>query len=83
MKVVVHPLVVAVALGLVSPDALEVEPTSAPSAPCEGCTDELLSQVSAAPTSSEAVVWSPGEFPSSEELHRVELEWLRATNQSS
>ena len=72
MKVVAHPLVVAVALGLVAPDTLEVAEPEPKVAPCEGCPGEL----------STSSAWEPTEAPSAEEFHRVELEWLAATKQA-
>ncbi len=74
MKVAAHPLMVAVALGLVAPSALEAveeddrerDRTLAPLFPED---DEIRV------TQPEA--WEPGEAPSADEFHRVELEWLR------
>ncbi len=70
MKVVAHPLVVAVALGLLAPQALEAE-AAEPTTTCLGDGD-----IGGEATSS---VWEPSEAPSAEEIHRVELEWLKAT----
>lgn len=70
MKVAAHPLVVAVALGLIAPDALEAQAPAESSAPCANCPDGHVSE------------WNPAEVPSAEELHRVEIEWLRATSSS-
>lgn len=68
MKVAAHPLVVAVALGLLAPDALEAHPVekTSPSADC--------------PDAHSHSRWEPAEPPSDEELHRVELEWLKTTS---
>lgn len=73
MKVAAHPLVVAVALGLLAPQALEA---AAPEQP-PTCHDDDDSVADDAGTTT--VVWEPGEAPSPEEIHRVELEWLKVT----
>jgi hypothetical protein len=68
MKLDAHPLVVAVALGLLGPAALasedEDEGAAHASSPPEGSTTETE--------------WSPGPPPDADEFHRVEIEWLKA-----
>ncbi|MEQ1564595.1 MAG: hypothetical protein ABMA64_03070 [Myxococcota bacterium] len=61
MKFDAHPLVVAVALGLLGPGALVEEERG------EGCDSPLRCEGE----------WEPGEAPSADEFHRVELEWLK------
>lgn len=65
MKLEVHPLVVAVALGLLGPGAL-VEEDESEEVPCTGCGD-----------SHTVTEWEPGEAPDPDEFHRVEIEWLK------
>lgn len=76
MKVAAHPLVVAVALGLIAPDALEAQPLMEPPE-CADCPDP--GSFIGGSTTLEVSEWAPGESPSDEELHRVELEWLKAS----
>ncbi len=72
MKVAAHPLVVAAALGLVGPGALELDLDEGRE--CSGCVDQVipsrnheLSELYTVPA------------PSPEEFAAVELEWLRVT----
>jgi hypothetical protein len=70
MKIDAHPLVVAVALGLLGPGVLLREDEERDE-PCEGCQDhELDTNISQ---------WEPGPAPDPEEFHRVEIEWLKQT----
>lgn len=66
MKLEAHPLVVAVALGLLGPGALVEEDDFDSDAPCSGCDD-----------TNTVADWEPGEAPDPEEFHRVEIEWLK------
>ena len=72
MKVAAHPLVVAVALGLLAPDALESYTPDTKPSPCIDC-DEAKAD------SEQETAWQPSEAPSAEEFHRVEVAWLKAT----
>jgi hypothetical protein len=66
MKLEAHPLLVAVALGLLGPGVLEEDDTE--EVPCSGCGDDDKNAVAE---------WEPGEAPDPEEFHRVEIEWLK------
>ena len=66
MKLEAHPLLVAVALGLLGPSVLEEDDTE--EVPCSGCGDDDNSAVAE---------WEPGEAPDPDEFHRVEIEWLK------
>jgi hypothetical protein len=74
MKIDAHPLVVAVALGLLGPGVLLREEEEREE-PCEGCPDHDH-ESEYAPTTAQ---WEPGEAPDPEEFHRVEIEWLKQT----
>jgi hypothetical protein len=67
MKLEAHPLVVAVALGLLGPGALveDDEPEDSETS-CSGC-----------PNTDAVAEWEPGEAPDPDEFHRVEIEWLK------
>ena len=67
MKLEAHPLVVAVALGLLGPGALVEEDEQESEAPCSGCGDPNTA----------VAEWEPGEAPDPAEFHRVEIEWLK------
>ena len=67
MKLDAHPLVVAVALGLLGPAALASEDEE------EGAAHAS----SPPPGPSSEVAWSPGPAPDADEIHRVEIEWLK------
>lgn len=93
MKVGAHPLVVAVALGLVGPQVLEeAEPVD--DKPCAGCPeietaeDDGLSEAIATlltdaddTTLRPTTEWSNTTAPSAEEFDRVALAFERARNQ--
>jgi hypothetical protein len=64
MKLDAHPLIVAVALGMLGPGALVDD---------DGDDTELFS----AGEDDKVATWEPGPAPSPEEFHRVELEWLK------
>ena len=66
MKLEAHPLVVAVALGLLGPGALVEEDEPDTEAPCSDCEGR-----------NSVAEWEPGEAPDPEEFHRVEIEWLK------
>ena len=66
---------VAVALGLVAPDTLEAQTPEPTSVPCEGCDGSYTEAFVETPAYEEFVA----EAPTAEEFHRVELEWLKAT----
>ncbi|MBX2797673.1 MAG: hypothetical protein KTR31_08400 [Myxococcales bacterium] len=68
MKVVAHPLVVAVALGLLAPPALEEVASESPR-PCVDCDDDGKT----------VSKWEPTAEPSAEEFHRVELAYEALT----
>jgi hypothetical protein len=70
MKIDAHPLVVAVALGLLGPGVL-LRDEEEREEPCEGCRDHDL-EPAVSP-------WEPGPAPDPEEFHRVEIEWLKQT----
>ena len=61
-----HPLVVAVALGLLGPAALASEDEE----------EEGAAHAASPPAGTHEVAWSPGPAPDADELHRVEIEWL-------
>jgi hypothetical protein len=69
MKVDAHPLVVAVALGMLGPAAL-LDEDDRDEAECLGCELEDDKVVT-------TEGWQPGPAPSADEFHRVELEWLK------
>jgi hypothetical protein len=69
MKLDAHPMVVAVALGLLGPGALIEEDDEAT---CASCAD------AAEPSAS----WEPGPAPDPEEFHRVALAWESLSNPS-
>lgn len=79
MKIAAHPLVVAVALGLVAPEALEERATDGTTGP-RAVDHSPAAPDLAAHHEAPATEWSPAELPSAEELHRVELEWLKTTS---
>src|SRR5687767_10765162 len=64
MKVDAHPLLVAVALGLLGPAVLETEDDR----------DDSESMLRLEP-SDVPKEWEPGPAPDPEEFHRVELQW--------
>lgn len=68
MKIDAHPLVVAVALGLLGPGVL-IERDEEEDEPCAGCSE-----------SEPKAEWEPGDAPDPEEFHRVEIEWLKMEN---
>lgn len=76
MKIDAHPLVVAVALGLLGPGVLmeRGEEGDDPFTGCGGsedpCSDDRDTRLE----------WEPGETPDPEEFHRVEIEWLKLTS---
>jgi hypothetical protein len=62
MKLDAHPLVVAVALGLLGPGALDGDEEEDPTcASCDRVEDP----------------YAPGDEPDTDEIARVELEWSR------
>jgi hypothetical protein len=65
MKLNAHPMVVAVALGLLGPGALLGEDEEAT---CESSSGP-------APTTTGLDGWQPGAPPDPEEFHRVAVEW--------
>jgi hypothetical protein len=70
MKLEAHPLVVAVALGLLGPGALVEEDEQDSETSCSGCSNAVAE-------------WEPGEAPDPEEFHRVEIEWLKLERNTS
>lgn len=72
MKVVAHPVVVAAALGLLGPEALEGLEESAPSEPtCVDCDEPDPERLVAALDDT----WFTVEAPSPEDVARVDLAW--------
>jgi len=65
MKVAAHPLLVAVALGLLAPPALEA------------VNDEVTRRRDHASTDPEPDAPVLVSEPDADDLHRVEIEWLR------
>lgn len=63
MKFDAHPLAVAVALGLLGPGVLETEDEHEDTEVADGHT--------------RVVEYEPGPMPDPDELHRVEIEWLK------
>ena len=69
MKLDAHPLVVAVALGLLGPAALASEDEE---------DEDVAHASSPLPASQHEPVWTPGPAPDADEIHRVEIEWLKS-----
>jgi len=92
MKVGAHPLVVAVALGLVGPQVLEeIDPAEDRANPCAGCPDvepadglgEAIATrlTDAADTTLHATTdWTNAPAPSAEDFARVALAFEKARN---
>jgi hypothetical protein len=83
MKIGAHPLVVAVALGLLAPGALEVvdddEERTAACGDCGGSADVLpVTELADAVRPDAADAWANVDAPSAEDFHQVELAWLKA-----
>ena len=74
MKVDAHPLLVAVALGLLGPAVLETEDDRDDSETSLFLKTSDL-ELGESPTND----WDPGMAPDAAELHRVEIEWLKVT----
>jgi hypothetical protein len=74
MKVDAHPLLVAVALGLLGPAVLEAD---------DDRDDSDASSMFKIADEAETPAWEPGPAPDPEEFHRVELEWNGAFGASS
>ena len=68
MKLEAHPLVVAVALGLLGPGALVAD---------EDDTDGASYNEDGDGPTTTVAEWEPGVAPNAEEFHRVEIEWLK------
>ncbi|MEN0063694.1 MAG: hypothetical protein AAGA48_16195 [Myxococcota bacterium] len=91
MKVGAHPLVVAVALGLVGPQILEEAESPETTKPCADCdetiedglTDALATQLldAADTTLHQPVDWSTMDAPSAEDFDRVALAFEKARGQ--
>ena len=72
MKVDAHPLLVAVALGLLGPAVLETEDDR------DDSETSLTLKTGDLELGETTHDWDPGHAPDAAELHRVELEWNAA-----